>query len=120
MGLLDGGLTGVFASVFSAVYLDGTLHRRTVADDGAGTLAETWADHGCKVQPDAATERMITTLGFTSKDILIRILAGTIDITPNTDDEITIATGPYAGRWSIASIPSDGAGTYFEFGGRAI
>ncbi len=113
MGLLDGGLAGVFAAALGPIYLDGTLHRATVTDDGAGGGSVSFSDTPVKAQLDAATQAMREAQGYTDTDQRILVLASGIgEIT--TDDEITVD----GRRWSIASVQTDPVQAYFDLRGR--
>lgn len=112
MGLLDGDLAGTFASAMSGIYLDGTLHRTTFSDDGAGGGSASHSTEAVKVEVDQTTQAQRSG-DFTDTDQRILVLAqGVSGIT--TDDEIT-AGGV---RWSIASVTRDPAGAYYDLRGR--
>lgn len=108
MSLMDGGLAGVFASVFAPLYLPATLYRRADVDDGSGTVTVTWTGEAVRAQLDSATQAMRMTPGYTDEDMAIYILASGISPV-TTDCEITIK----GQRWAIASITQDPAGAYF-------
>lgn len=112
MGLLDGDLAATFASALSGIYLNGTLHRRTLTDDGQGGGSASSVDETVKVQVDQTTQAQRDG-DFTDTDQRILVLAqGVSGIT--TDDEIT-AGGV---RWAIASVSRDPAGAYYDLRGR--
>ncbi len=113
MGLLDGGLARIFYGAFSGIFLDATLHRITLADDGQGGGSAGSADEPVKAQLDRASEAMRTAQHFVETDQRIIVLAhGTAPIT--TDDEITVK----GRRWSIASVATDPATAAYELHGR--
>lgn len=112
MGLLDGGLAGVFAAALGSIYSDATLHRATVTDDGAGGGSVSYSDTAVKAQLDRLTQAQRDG-GYTDKDQRILVLAsGLAEIT--TDDEITVD----GRRWSVASVSTDPAQAYFDLVGR--
>lgn len=113
MGLLDGGMASVFAGIMGTYFLDATLHRATMSDDGAGGGSVSFSDYPVKAQIDAATQAMREAQGYTDTDQRILVLASGIgEIT--TDDEITVD----GRRWSVASVAADPAQAYFDLRGR--
>lgn len=111
MGLLDGGLAGMFASALSGVYLDATLHRADIAGDGKGGGSITFADVPCKAQLDRTVERTID--GETDTYQRILVLQGDLGAI-NVNDEITVK----GTRWLIADVGTDPAEVYFDLSGR--
>lgn len=116
MGLLDGGLAGVFGGIMGTFYPDATLHRAIITGDGEGGGSTAWADpEGCKAQLDKTIERMVDgNVELLQSILLLQIADGAQIARPSTDDEIT-AGGT---RWQIATIEVDPAGSYFLLGGR--
>lgn len=111
--MLDGALAAVFAEAFSGFYLDATLHRATLTDDGQGGGTASFANEEVKAQLDATTQAQQTAEGFTDTDQRIFVLAHGLDA-PGIDDEITVRDQ----RWQIASVATDPAGAYYELRGR--
>lgn len=116
MGLLDGGGAALFASVFSGVYLDATLHRPTITHNGAGggTVDPDTAGTAVKVQLEAATEAMRQSEGFTALDVRILMLAQGVD-RPTTEHEIQLGTTRYA---IVGPVGRDPCGAYWDIRGR--
>ncbi len=115
MGLLDGGLQSVFGAAFGSIYLDGSLIRVTLVDDGEGGGSEITETHPIKGQVDAVTERMRQSAGYTDGDMRIIVLQAGLGFRPNTDDRITLG-----GRnWAIADIEADPANTHWIARGSA-
>jgi hypothetical protein len=124
MGLLDGGIAAAFAGVFGGVYLDGSLYRRSAfADDGMGggsdqefteEAVKVQIDQAVKVQIDQATQAMRASEGFVEGDVRILMLAHGVTA-PDTDAEV----GAGGTRYSVQSVATDAAGSYFELRGRA-
>lgn len=111
MGLLDGGLAGVFSAALAPLYLDAALHRAILTDDGKGGGSESFvANEACKAQLDKTIERMIDGQMETLQSIL---MLQTVT-RPSPDDEITLD----GTRWQIATIETDPANAYFLLGGR--
>lgn len=121
MGLLDGGLAGVFGGIMGTFYPDATMHRAIITGDGEGGGSTAWAPgEACKAQLDKTIERTVNGNVETLQSILLlqqfKDGAGVAQTTarPSTDDEIT-AGGT---RWQIATIEVDPAQSYFLLGGR--
>lgn len=113
MGLLDGAMAQAFSQAFSSIYLDATLHRATLTEDGMGGGSSAFVDEPVKAQLDSATQAMRSAEGFVDTDQRILVLAyGVAPIT--TDDTITLA----GHLWSIASVMLDPAGGAYELRGR--
>lgn len=111
MGLLDGGLAGVFASALSGIYLDATLHRANVEGDGKGGGSVTFDDEAVKVQLDRTTERTIDGNADTFQRILV-LASGVDEI--RVKDEITVK----GIRWAIADVGTDPVMSYYDLAGR--
>ena len=115
MGLLDGGLSEIFAAAFGPVYLDGMLYRPVDGDDGAGGGSGNGFDTGSpvKVQIDAATQAMRSADTYVETDQRILVLASGLD--PITTDCELVADGT---RWGIATVMQDPARSYYELRGQ--
>lgn len=111
--MLDGVIAAVFEQVLTGFYLDATLHRATLTDDGEGGGTVSHTDEAVKAQLDATTEAMRAAEGYSDTDQRIFVLAHGVD-RPNTDDEITVGDR----RWTIRSVSQDPAGAYWELHGR--
>jgi hypothetical protein len=75
MTLLGGGIAGVFARTFGALYLDGQLIRRTLTDNGAGGVtASEQAAVAIKYQLDKLTEAQRNAPDFRATDIRVIVL----------------------------------------------
>jgi hypothetical protein len=114
MGLLDGDLAAVFASAFDGFYLDATLHKANLDDDGQGGGSVARSDYPAKAQLDSTTDRQQNSEGYVDTDQRIFVLASGLAMEPTTDDEITVD----GRRWMIASVATDPAGAYYELRGR--
>jgi len=113
MGLLTGDVSSVFSSIMGAFFLDGTLHRATLTDDGMGGGSASWSDTPVKAQLDSTTQQQQAGEGYTDRDQRILVLAHGLT-RPDPDDEITLN----GVRWSIASVGRDPAGAYYDLRGR--
>lgn len=112
MGLLDGGIQALFGAAFSGLYLDGTLTRLSITEDGQGGGSTTTSSQPCKVQTDACTQAMREQPGYTSTDVRLLILqAGITGGKIDTDCQVTDGTGR---AYKIAWVGQDPAQSYFE------
>lgn len=116
MKMLAGGTAALFGQLLSGTYLAGRVWRQatTYGADGSITRDETLIE--CRVQVDAATERMVATEGYTTDDRALYVLRSSYSGTFDTDCEVAVDEGPYAGsRWKVAApIDGDPAGAYWR------
>lgn len=105
MGMLDGGGAALMSAVFSGIYLDGTLHRPTLTDDGMGGGTSTFADEGVKVQLEAVTEAMRQADGYTDQDVRILMLASGV-ARPDSDCEVTVGATRYMIQPPVGTDPA--------------
>ena len=115
MAVLTGEIASVFRTAFGGLYLDGTLHRPTTTDDGAGGGSATFADTAVKIQPEATTQAMRDAPGYVDTDKRYFILGYNLDA-PNTDCELTTE----GKRWLIVNWSRDPAGSYFDVHARFL
>lgn len=115
MKLLGGGAAALFGELLGPLYLAGRVwsNATTYATDGSITRAAPAAD--CLVQVDAATERMVQAEGYTTDDRALYVLRSSFAGPLNTDCEIAVDEGPYAGsRWKVAApVDSDPGAAYW-------
>jgi hypothetical protein len=116
MGLLDGGMAGVFGGIMGAFYPDALLHRAIITHDGEGGGSTAWAaDEDCKAQLDRTIERMVDgNVEKLQSILLLQLVNGEQIARPSSDDEITAG----GSRWQIKTIETDPANSYFLLGGR--
>lgn len=114
-GLLSGGAAALFGEVLSPLYLPATVYRAETTYGDDGEMQRTSSAQDCRAQVDAATERMRENPEYTSSDRAIYILASTFAGELDSDAEITVHAGPYAGtRWRLqAPIERDPCGAYW-------
>lgn len=120
MTLLGGDAAALFGELFSGEYVAGTLQRNVDAYDGEGNLTRGGGSADCRVQVDRVTERMVQAEGYTATDQAVYVLAKPGGALPDvdvldSDCEITVLAGPYAGQsYKVASpIDRDPAGAYW-------
>jgi hypothetical protein len=109
-------IAATFAGAFGAMYLDGQLYRAAeFTDDGAGGGDDSGfaSAEAVKVQVDQATQAMRGADGYVEGDVRILMLAHGV-AAPDTDAEISAG----GGRYMIASVATDPAGSYYELRGR--
>lgn len=114
--MLAGGAAALFGEILGPLYLRGRIWVTTSAYGGDGSLTRTQTVTDCRVQVDAATERMVQAEGYTSSDRAIYVLRGSRGGVPlDSDCEIEVDEGPYTGsRWKVATpIESDPGGAYW-------
>lgn len=115
MKLLSGGVASLFGQLLGSSYLAGRIWMgaTTYAPDGRLTRAR--SVYEIRVQVDAATERMVQNEGYTATDRALYVLRASYDGPLNSDCEVAVDEGPYAGtRWRVASpIESDPGAAYW-------
>lgn len=114
--MLAGGAAALFGQLLGGSYLAGRIWRGTLSYATDGSLTRAEAPATCRVQVDAATERMVATEGYTASDRALYLLRASYDGEFDTDCEIAVDEGPYAGtRWKVAApIDGDPAGAYWR------
>lgn len=127
MGLLTGGAAGLFGEILGPLYVDARLRRLGTTYGEGGKLRRTSVPLDCLVQIDRCTERMAGTEGYTDTDQAIYILSAPPaplespgDV--NTDCEVEVLAGPYAGAVFKLASPIDrdpGAAYWLARGTRA-
>lgn len=114
-GILSGGAAALFGELFAPLYLPATVYSGAAAYDLEGEITRTSTSRSCRAQVDAATETMRAAEGFSATDRAIYILATSLDGALDSDAEVVVHEGPYAGtRWRLhAPIERDPAGAYW-------
>ena len=114
MGLLD-GTAAFFGELFAGEYHAATVRANATTYTTGGDMRRGVTERECRAMVDRATERMVGTEGYTATDRAIYILAATLAGTVDTDCEITMTEGPYAGgRFKLASpIDRDPGAAYW-------
>ena len=115
MKLLGGGAAALFGEILGPSYLAGRIWTGGLAYAADGSMMRSEAEFDCLVQVDAATEKMINTEGYTASDRALYVLRSSFAGDVDTDCEISVDEGPYAGtRWKVASpIDSDPGAAYW-------
>lgn len=90
-----------------------------VKDDGGSiTTPGTPVSKACKAQVSAADERMRADPDFIEKDVVVYVLAGSLDGALDTDATVVVASGPHAGTYRVMSAQLDSAGIGWRCRGR--
>ena len=119
MGLLSGDGAAIFNTIFAPLYLDAVIYKQEAVYGSDGDLTVTYAEYDAKAQVDAMTEAMREESGAADSDRRILILANSTAAPVDSDCEITVNQGPYAGvKFQVASIDRDPVGAYFQCRGR--
>lgn len=113
------------SAVMGAPFWDGVVLSQatpgTLGDDGVFVPGSEPDEHPCRVQIDGADEYMKAVEGFADKEVMMIILAASLDITLDTDAEIEItdtkAPAMFRGKWLVSSLTLDPAG--IGYGGKA-
>lgn len=120
MTLLGGDAAALFGELLAGEYVPATLRANADAYDDRGNITRGGAAVDCRVQVDRATEAMRQAEGYTASDQAVFVLAmpggGLPDIDAlDTNHEITVTAGPYAGKtYKVgAPIDRDPAGAYW-------
>lgn len=114
--MLAGGAAALFGAIFSPLYLAGRVWTTATTYDARGEMQRAQASAAdCRVQVDAATERMREAEGYSTTDRALYVLRSSFSGAFDSDCEITVDEGPYAGsRWKVAApIESDPAAAYW-------
>lgn len=111
MGLLDGGLAGIFGAAFSGLYLPGTLHRATLTRGEDKRVTSTGFDNvPMRYQPNAISVEARARAGIPADVVLLLILKAGLGADLTTEDEFTIDTG----RYRILSSSLDSARSHYD------
>lgn len=102
MTLLGGDLAALFGELLAGEYLPGSLRANIDTYDERGNLARGGEPVECRVQVESATETMRQAEGYTADDVAVFVLAKPGGALPdidalNSNHEITVLAGPYAG-----------------------
>ncbi|WP_343711905.1 hypothetical protein [Inquilinus sp.] len=114
MGLLDGGLQGIFGAAFAPLYLAGTLHRIGKDAEGQVVTPVTWTDVPIRAQQDELSDQQRRDWGIPSRGVLLIVLQAGVAAEPTDDDEITVA----GQRWRISHIERDPAQAAWTMAGQ--
>lgn len=116
MGLLDGGLAGIFGAAFGRLYLPATLHRAVpVVRDAGGTVTSGgFTDVSCRAQLEAVAEGFGVRQDVVDTEQRVFVLATSITGVITADDQVTVA----GQRYQVVSVDRDPGQTYFDLRAR--
>lgn len=119
MGLLNGGGAAILGGIFSGIYLPAKVYAETSVYDDYGELTTIETVRDCKAQVDVMTEAMRAQEGAADGDRRILILSTSLSGNLDSDSEVEVLEGPYAGsRYLVSNITRDPCGAYHEARGR--
>lgn len=113
--MLAGGAAALFGELFTPLYLAARVWTTATSYAPDGTLTRVQTEADCRAQIDAATEQMRAAEGYSTTDRALYLLRASFDGPLDSDCELEVDAGPYAGtRWRIAApIESDPAAAYW-------
>ncbi|HQS96690.1 MAG TPA: hypothetical protein PK823_09370 [Novosphingobium sp.] len=112
-----------FAATFGAPFQDvvAVWPGTAVFDTGGSiTTPGTPVELECKAQFDVPTEQMRADPAFLERDMRLLVLTATLDGTLDSAASVVVASGEYAGTWSLESVQGDPAGIGWECRARRI
>lgn len=112
-----------FAAQFGAPFQDVTAvwPGTAVFDDGGSIVTPgTPVELVCKGQFDNPTEQMRNDPGFLERDMRLLVLSATLEGTLDALASVVVASGEYAGTWSVESVQGDPAGIGWECRARKL
>ncbi len=119
MGLLNGGGAAILGSIFSGIYLPAKVYAETSVYDAHGELTTSETIRDCKAQVDVMTEAMRAQEGAADGDRRILVLSTSLAGDLDSDSEVEVLEGPYAGaRYLVSNIDRDPCGSYWNCRGR--
>lgn len=112
MTLLGGDAAALFGELLAGEYVPATLRTNLDTYDNRGNLTRGGQPTECRVQIERATERMVQSEGYTTDDRAVFVLAKPGGGLPaidalDTNCEITVLAGPYAGATYKVGSPID-------------
>jgi hypothetical protein len=108
MGLLDGDLREAFGSVFGQFYLDGTLCKVSLIDNGRGDFDQTQKNWPIKIQKERSFRQGSADTGVLPSYTFLILQSG-MKAAPYTNDELLYDSQ----RYSILAVTSDPASTHW-------
>lgn len=118
MGLLDGGISAIFGSVFGALYLDGELMQSgldPIYDDAGNIIGYGGGDPvPIKCQVDGATWAMQQAAGYVDGDVRLIILRAGLSVEVTTDHRVEVG----GKTWLVQSVETDAAASHWICRGR--
>lgn len=113
------GFADQFGGPFVAV--DVVWPGTAVYDDGGSIVTPgSPVSLPCKAQFDVPTEQMRSDPGFVQRDMRLIVLAGTLSGTLDSAAKVVVASGEYAGTWTLESVQGDPVGIGWECRARRV
>ncbi|RVT93698.1 hypothetical protein [Sphingomonas crocodyli] len=114
------GIAQQISAVFGGPYHPAQVITFTDAVyDAGGSIVSPGVEvrRDCQVQFDAATEAMRAE-GFADGDVRFLILAATLSGSIDTDAQVEVLEGPFAGVWRVSQLERDPMSVYHSGRGR--
>lgn len=106
-------LAGTVGAAMGAPFYDGVIVSQaspgSYNDDGIFIPGSPPTERACKVQIDSADWVMTQSKGYVEGMVRFIVLSAILTGSLDTDAEITVASGPHAGRWLVSSLQIDPA-----------
>lgn len=114
------------SAVMGAPFWDGAIivqaTQGSLGDDGVYVPGSDPVSHPCRVQIDGADQYMKANAGFADNEVVMIILAASLDIALDTDAVLEIADvkapSMFRGKWLVSSLTLDPAGIGYGGKGR--
>lgn len=106
MALLDHDLCAVFGAALAPFYLDATLYRSAVTDDGSGGFGVAATPYPAKVLLAALSDRARAESGLPETAVTISVLRAGLAVSPDLGDGIVVSGRSYR----LVRIDTDPAG----------
>lgn len=107
MTLLGGGAAALFGELLNPLFLPAIITAHGTGYAPGGDIQRTPAAGNCRVQVDRCTETMKGADGYTATDQALYILAESLDGEVDTDMDVRVLEGPYAGSTYRTASPID-------------
>lgn len=112
---MSGGAAALFGEVLGPLYLPAVAYSGALSYDDEGEISRASTARDCLAQVDSVTESMRSAEGYTATDRAVYVLASSLSGPLDSDAQVEVLTGPYAGvRWRLRDpIERDPAGAYW-------
>lgn len=118
MGLLNGGIAGLFGAAFGGMYLPAILYSGAPTYGPTGEItALAGAEQSCRAQIDELSWRQLQE-GADDAEVSIIILVHGVATAPTNDAQIVVQADQYAvpggwQRWALSDVKMDAAGSHW-------
>ena len=91
MALLDRDLGAIFGAAFAPIYLDATLQKSALADDGSGGFGVEATPYPIKAMLAGLSERARAASGLPETALTISVLRAGVAVAPDLGDRIVVS-----------------------------